>query len=301
MTLFQSLFGVRRSELTTTLVVETTDLRFLTARSGQVERWGSVPLPKGLVSHGLITDPQEMGSIIDELFTTEALEREQVITGLSGLRSIPRTVTMPRLPASQLKQAVTRVARRELPVALDTLYLSWQVLSETGNQQRIYLLGVPRELIDAQVRALQAAELPPFAIDLKPLALVRVVAWGEAVIVNLERDELGISIVVNHLPALVRVFSLEGDGPDDRGKIDRLMLELEQTVSFHNDSLQGLSIGPGAPICVTGRVFDSQEALDYLAGVTDRSVERPSSPLRCPAGLPFGEYATNLGLALKKV
>jgi len=301
MTLFKSLFGTRRSDLTTTLVVEATDLRFLTARSGQVEKWGSVPLPGGLVSHGLITNPPEMGRIIDELFTAEALEREQVITALSGLRSIPRTVTMPKIPASQLKQAVARAARREMPVALDTLYLSWQVLSETGNQQRIYLLGVPRELIDAQVQALRAAEIPPFAMDLKPLVLVRAVAQEEVLVVNLERDELGISLVVNHLPALMRVFSLESDEPDDQGKIDRLMLELEQTVSFHNDSLQGLSIGPGAPICVTGKVFDSKEAFDYLAGVTDRSVERPSSPIRCPAGLPLGEQATNLGLALKKV
>ena len=296
-----ALFGARRASVSTTLVVETTDLRFLTVRSGRVEKWGSFPLPGGLVSQGLVNDALEMGKIIEELFAAEGLEREQVIISVSGLRSIPRVVSMPQLPASQLGQAVSRVARREMPVPIETLYLSWEALSETGNQQRVYLLGVPRELIDGQVRALQAADISVRVMDLKPLALIRAVAQAEAIVANLEQDELGVAIVVDHLPALVRTFSLESENLSDPGRIDRLAAELQQTVRFHNDSRQGLPVGPRTPVYVTGKLFDSADAYDYLASVVDRPVERPSSPIPCPDALPLGEYATNLGLALKRV
>ena len=296
-----SLFGLRRTTVTTTLVVETTDLRFLTTQSGRVEKWGSFPLPSGLVSQGLITNAPEMGKIIDDLFTGETLERTDVIAGVSGLRSISRVVTMPRLPSAELRQAVSRVARREMPLAIETLYLSWQAMPEGGNQQRVYILGVPRELIDALVRALQAADVSPCAMDLKPLALIRAVKRAEAIIANLEQDELGVAVVVAHLPALVRTFSLESENLSDPGKIDRLTLELQQMVRFYNESDEGLPIGPRTPVYVTGRALGSRDALDYLTGAIDRPVERPSSPMPCPNELPVGEYATNLGLALKKV
>ena len=296
-----SLFRARRTTVTTTLVVETTDLRFLATRSGRVEKWGSFPLPRGLVSQGLITDVLEMGKIIDELFAGEALGRERVIASVSGLRSVSRVVTMPRLPDSQLSQAVSRVARREMPLAIETLYLSWQTMSVGGNQQRVYILGVPRELIDAQVRALEVADISAHAMDLKPLALIRAVEKAEAIIANLEQDELGINIVVGHLPALVRTFSLESENLSDPGKIDRLVLELQQMVHFYNESREGLPVGSQTPIYVTGRVFGSGDAFDYLADAVGRPVERPSSPIPCPDRLPVGEYATNLGLALKKV
>lgn len=295
-----SLFRSRRTTLTTTLVFEDTDLRFLTARGGRVEEWGSVTLPTGLVSQGLVTNPREMGRVIDELFTGEDLERGQVITSLSGLRSTARVLTMPRLPASQLRQAVAREARREMPVPIATLYLSWQTLSETGNQQRIYVLGVPQDLIDAQVRALEAADVPPYVMDLKPLALVRAVNQRVAIIANLERDEMGIAVVADRVPALMRVFSLATETLDEVDKIDRLVLELRQTVAFHNDSRQGLPMGPEIPVYVTGRVFDDKDAFAYLVGAMDRSVERPPPPIPCPDELPLGGYATNLGLVMKK-
>jgi len=296
----KSLFARRGSGPVTTLVMEATDLRFLTAQGGRVGIWGSFPLPRGLVSQGQVTRVSEMGQIIGDLFAAEGLGRERVVTSVSGLRSISRVLTMPGLPASQLKQAVSREARREMPVSIEGLYLSWQVLSQTGNRQRVYLLGVPRELIDAQVQALQVAEVPVQGMDLKPLALVRAVNQREAIIANLEQDELGISVVADYLPALMRTFSLESEDLDVRGKIDRMVIELQQTVSFHNDTRSGLPMEPDAPVYVTGRALDDRDAFGYLASALDRPVERASLPIRCPEELPLGEYAANIGLALKK-
>ena len=102
-----------------TLYAESTDLRYLATEGGRVSRWGSVPLPEGLVTEGLITDAAEMGRIIDELFQEQALLRKRVITGICALRSIPRLLTLPRLQASLLEEAISREAKKEMPISLE--------------------------------------------------------------------------------------------------------------------------------------------------------------------------------------
>ena len=152
-----ALFGKPRERDVVTLAIESTDLRYLSTKGGRVDKWGSVPLPEGLVSGGMITNAVEMGSILDEMVEACGLDRKHVITSLSGLRSIPRLLILPRLQGSVLEETISREARKEMPVSLEDLYLSWYSMPGGGEQQQIYLLGVPRELIDAQVRALEAA------------------------------------------------------------------------------------------------------------------------------------------------
>ncbi|HHX66037.1 MAG TPA: pilus assembly protein PilM, partial [Chloroflexi bacterium] len=247
-----------------TLYAESTDLRYLATEGGRVSRWGSVPLPEGLVTEGLITDAAEMGRIIDELFQEQALLRKRVITGICALRSIPRLLTLPRLQASLLEEAISREAKKEMPISLDDLYLSWQSMPDGGEQQRIYLLGVPRELVDAQIHTLEAAGIPPFSMDLKPLALIRAVKQPETVIISMEEDMLDIVLVVEYLPAIMRTFSLEREQLDITGKLDRLVQEVVQTVRFYNDSHTSAPIRPEATIYAVGHLLEDREHIDYL-------------------------------------
>jgi hypothetical protein len=290
--------GGRRE--TVTLTIESTDLRFLSAR-GRVLKWGSVPLPEGLVTGGVINDPLEMGRIVDETFRANDLDRRRVVSGVAGLRAIPRLLTMPKLQASMLEAAISREAKKEMPVSLENLYLSWQSLPAEGDQQRIYLLGVPREVIDVQVRMLEGAGIQPLAMDLKPLALVRAVGQDQAVIMSLEAGLLDIILVVEGLPAIMRTFGLDQGQDSMEENIDRLLGELNQTMRFYNDSHRNAMIRPNTPIYACGRVMTRPEVLAYLRDASDRPVEHPSSPLPCPDDLPVLEYLANLGLALKQL
>ncbi|MHB0859130.1 MAG: type IV pilus biogenesis protein PilM [Anaerolineae bacterium] len=284
----------------TTLAIESTDLRFVSTKKGAIEKWGSVPLPQGLISQGFITNAPEMGKVIDELFTAHNLSRKRVITSMSGLRAIPRLLNLPKLQASMMEDTIAREAKKEMPLSLENLYLSWQSMPGTGEQQRIYLLGVPRELIDAQVRALQGAGIAPYMMDLKPLALIRAVNRPEAILANLEQNTLDVVVVFDYMPVIMRTFSLENESMDDLGRLDRLANELNQTIRFYNDSHQNEMIDPATPLFLSGQALATRSAAEYVRNVVDRPIERPTSPMPCPGDLPVVEYLTNLGLALKK-
>lgn len=284
-----------------TLVFETEELRFLAAEGDRVTKWGRVPLPTGLVSEGLITSAVEMGEILDDLFEEQGMERERVITSISALRSVPRMITMPRLQASVLREAISREAKKEMPVPLDDLYLSWKSVPGAGEQQQVYLLGVPREFIDAQVRSLEAAGIRPSVMDLKPLALVRAVGEPEAIVVNLEPHALDIVLVMDYLPAIMRAFSFAGEAMHQQAKRDRLLDELTQTIRFYNEGHGNAPIRSTTPVYVTGKLLADSEAANYVTGVLDRPVELPEAPMDCPQEVPVPKYMTNFGLALKKV
>jgi Tfp pilus assembly PilM family ATPase len=296
-----ALFGAAKVRDVVTLAIETNELRFLTTKEQRVEKWGSVPLPSGLVAEGLILNAMEMGMIIDELFEREELDRKYVITSLCGLRSIPRFLRLPKLRPSLLADAISREARKEMPISLENLYLSWQAMPGAGDRQTIYLLGVPRELVDAQIRALEAANVRVFVMDLKPLALIRATRQSEAIIVDLEQDVLDIVLVNNYLPTIMRTFSLGNEFLNDQGRLDRLLSELDQTLRFYNDSHRKSPIGPITPVFLMGKVLNSHDAVDYLKRATDRPLEPPMPSIPSPGDMPVPEYMTNLGLALKKV
>ncbi|MBC7237065.1 MAG: pilus assembly protein PilM, partial [Chloroflexi bacterium] len=292
--------GAKIRELTT-FVFESTDARFLCVRNGSVYKFGSRPLPSGLIVDGLITDAIKMGDVISEIVRENGLDTKYVITALSGLRSIPRLLTMPNLQASMLREAISREARKEMPVSLEDLYLSWQAMPVDDERQRIYLLGVPREMIDAQVRALEAAGVRPWVMDLKPLALIRSVRQPQAIIVNLEQDMLDIILVVDAWPAIMRTFALKNQGLDEQGHLDRLLNELMQTVRFYNEGHRAAPIAANTSVYVTGKLLGKAEHVAYLRNVIDRPVEVPPAPLPAPVNLPVAEYMTNMGLAMKKV
>ena len=298
-----ALFGKPKATNLVTLAIESTDLRFLTAKDGRVVKWGTGPLPAGLISEGLIKDPEAMGRIIGELFGKLSLDRDRVVTCLSGLRSIHRWLILPRVPASSLGEIVEREAKREMPVPLESLHVRWQSVSKNG-EERVLLWGAPRELVDAQVQSFGSMGVSHPIIDSKPLALLRAAKRGnsagqtEAIIVNLERDSLDLILVVENLPAVVRSFSIAKEPADPQARLDRLRKELTQTTLFYNDSHPKARLKPNAPIYATGQLLGNPEALDYLKEVVDRPIQEAFKPMPCPKDLPLADYATNLGLAL---
>ena len=299
-----ALFGIGKPKVrdVVTLAIESTDLRFLSTLDGKVDKWGSVALQPTLVERGLVTNAVEMGRIIQRLFADEGLDDKRVVTALCALRAIPRLLTLPPLQASVMEQTIAREARKEMPVSLEDLYLSWQSMPGANeNQQRIYVLGVPRDLVDAQIASLEAAGIKPCSMDLKPLALIRSVKEREAIILCLEEDTLDVVLVVDGLPAIVRTFSLTRERLDAQGRLDRMIEELSQTVRFYNDSHRSAPIHPGTPAFVMGKCVANPDIMEYLRGVMDRTVESPAAPIPVPNDLPLAEYMTNLGLAMKRL
>ncbi len=280
-----------------TVNVEELCIRVMMARGGRVVAWRQVPLNEGLVREGVITEPQRVGAALGGALP---LLGARVIVGISGFRSIARVLELPKMKASLLEGAVTREAKREMPVPLEDVYLSWQPVDSYDGQQRIFALGVPRDILDPLLKTISVAKRHPYAVDTKPLALARAANRNEAIIADIEPASADIVVVTRGIPIIMRTVVERQDQQNGRERIQRFRDELARTIKFYNDTHRQEPLAPSTPVFLTGSMAQLvlREPLD---SVVPYPVEPLMPPLSCPASFPIETYAVNVGLALKEV
>jgi Tfp pilus assembly protein PilN len=285
----------------TTLNISSNSIRLLSVRGREVTKWGSMPLPPGLVKDGLILRPKVVGAVINSLFKSTGVPRKRVIASLTGLSFIHRTLTLPRMEREDLFEAIQRAARREMLVPPEELYLCGQPISNGSGEANFLVLGVPRNHIDVLVKALGEVDIRPYLIDLNPLALARVAHRKEAIIVNLEPDCFDIVLIADGMPAIMHTITPRGPGATLEENLRRLIDELLKTIEFYNNNHPQSPLSPAAPLLVTGELSADAAIGGLISAEVGHSVEPLKTTLKLPADLPAVLFATNIGLALKKL
>ena len=294
--------GLRSSQETVTVNIEERSLRLLTVKEGEVQKWGQAPLEPGLVENGLVRDPAQVGLALETLFREHKASKKGVITSLTviGLGSTSQIFDLPKMRPNLLADAIAREAKRAMPVPVDELYLSYQVIGEKEDMQQVYVLGAPRDLVDAHITAFQMAEIQIKAIDLKPLALVRAINKRNAVIADLENESFHVVVVGDGIPDITRSAVLHREALDPQQKARRLVEEVVRTIDFYNHSHPDNLLEPSVPVFLTGELTGIPTVNETIQANMGYTIETPTPPLVCPETLPLPQFMVNIGLALKK-
>jgi type IV pilus assembly protein PilM len=117
-----------------TLYINDNSLRLLVAKGKQVRKWATLPLEPGLVRDGVIVAETEVAAKITELLKTQGVKTKKVVAGLSGLHCLSRVIALPQLSKTLLAEAVKREAERVVPVPLEQLYISWQIIPSSEEE-----------------------------------------------------------------------------------------------------------------------------------------------------------------------
>lgn len=283
-----------------TLNISSTSVRLLSVQGGKVKKWGSVPLPPGLVKNGLILRPKVVGAVIGALFKSTEVPKKRVITSLTGLPFIHRILSLPQMERESRYEAIQRAARKEMPLPLEDLYLGWQAISDGPDETDFFVLGVPRHLIDALVQTLREAGIQPYLIDLNPLALARAANREKAIIVDLEPDCFDIVLVADGMPTIMHTMAPRGEGATLEDNIRLLVDELSKTIEFYNSNHPQNPLSPTTPLLLTGELSVSTNPIELTLAEMGYPVESLMPPLELPPNLPAALFATNIGLALKR-
>lgn len=284
-----------------TLNMSSTSVRLLSVKGGKVGQWGSVPLPPGLIKDGLILRPKVVGAVISALFKSTEIPKTRVITSLTGLSFVHRILSLPRIESDSQQEAIQRAARKEIPVSLEELYLCGQAISEGPDETDFFVLGVLRNLIDALVQTLGEAGIQPYLVDLNPLALARAANREEAIIVDLEPGCYDIVLVADGMPDIMHTITPRGEGATLEDNIRLLVSELSKTVEFYNSNHPKNPLSLTTPLLLTGELAVDTTARELISAEMGYPVELLTPPLELPPDLPVALFATNLGLALKKL
>jgi len=278
-----------------TLDIQDNSIKMMAVRGRQVETAVSLPLEPGLVQDGIIANPSVVGMRIAELMAAHGIAENKVVVGISGIHAIYRVANVPKLPKNLLDEAARREAERAMPVPLDELYTSWQTISISDIETAICLVGIPRATIDAMLETLRQAGLQPEAMDIRPLALARVVDERDAIIINIQQIGFDIVVMIDGIPGLLHSLPFPADSVSPDEKIADVKEELERTVAFYNSSHAERHVTAGVAAFVSGELGETlaQTLAEYRVKPLPQLLSNTDS-------LITSEYASNIGLALRQ-
>lgn len=284
---------------TVTLVIENTAVKLLTTQGSAVKGWAKAPLEPGWLVDGVIQESRAVGEAVGRLFRQQGVSKQRVVTCVSGGHSIYRSFALPAMRREDLRPAVVYQAKREFPVAIEDLYLTWELTGFRDQHNHVFVAGVPRDSVSALIETLKHAAVEPRAIDIKPLALARACGRATAIIANMEADSVDMVYLSDFAPALVRTVYFPEQATSVQTLAERLSEELHQGIRFYNDSNPQQPVGPNTPLFVATGAADYFSLAEALYGSLEYTLERLAPPLEHPDEFPLEEYATNVGLALR--
>ncbi|MBN1191519.1 MAG: PilN domain-containing protein [Dehalococcoidales bacterium] len=283
------------------IVLSNDKIKIVSARRSVPEKWKTLAIPAGMVRDGQILDPGALAEIIDGLFSSMDLPRNEVVVSIAGISFTYRFLALPGVKSGQQGEAIERATRRELKVPLDELYIDWQIFSDSGNEIRVFVLGIPRLLIDALVKTMSLAKVNLVQFDINPLALARAVKQDDALIVDFEPDRFDIAIISGGLPVTLHTAAPKSRGASLDDNILRLKDELNRTIEFFNLTNKSSPISPDTAVILTGSQADDEATAALILEKLGRPGRKISFQGKLPGNYPLNLYAGNLGLILKNV
>jgi hypothetical protein len=275
-------------------------LRWLTARGDQVRRWGTARLAPAEAAFDQ-ADPEQLGAALAKVYKDESLPSGKVIVSIGGQRSIFRTLVLPVLEKPLMSAAVERKLRQEIPLPPQETELAWQVVSRDSEQCEVYVVATPRPEIDHLMQVMRVAGLRPAAMDVRPLALLRLVDRPSAIAVHLDGLALSIVVVVDGLPKIVRTVGLPSGLPSPESVLDLVAQELLRTSKFYNESHKSIPLAADCPLFLTGPDFGQEDFTRRMGARSPYPVASLEPALQFPRELSIPEYSVNLGLVLKSL
>jgi hypothetical protein len=282
------------------LNISSHNIKVLSLKGSKVKSWASADLTGGLVRDGLILQPQAVGEAINSLFKSTGMPRDNVITSVAGLSFTYRFINLPRMKPSLLEEAILRAAKKEISLPIDELYVSWQPIPGKGDEQSFFVLGVPRNMVDAIVQTLKIASVEPYLMGLRPLALARTANRSDAIAVNMDADCFDIVFIANGLPTVIHTISPRSEGATLEDNIRRLADELTKTAAFYQSNHPEIQFSPSTPLLLTGDLAAEASTIGLLQSEIDYPIEPLIPPVEFPDSLPIASYTASIGLALKK-
>ncbi len=146
-------------------------------QSPELTAWGRIPLPKGSISDGDITDPQGVAQALTALWEKEDLAEDNVILGVSNQAVFVRFASFPKLPPGKLAGLLKYQAQEFFPFPLANAVMDYAVLEgvqeEDRSLQPLLIVAAPREMIDKHLLAFSLAGLHPRDVNIVALCLMR--------------------------------------------------------------------------------------------------------------------------------
>ena len=276
-----------------TINIEDSSLKITSVEGKRVDLAIEVPMEVGWARSGGALEGARVGQVISTLLAKNRIKEKECIACVSGIQSIYRVAYVPRLAPALLAEAAKQELARAIPVPLDSLYTFWTDVRMSDMETALCLIGLPFDNVNSVMETLKSAGLRVKYLELKPLAVSRVIDEKTAIVLNVHSAGFDLTIINDGLPELIRSLPFPVTTTDEGDKAALVKEELERSVSFYNSMHASRPLTGQTPCILSGSL---RERLSTMLGYP---VKPPPHTLVYPEGQDENNFTANTGLALR--
>ena len=192
-----------------------------------LKNFGIIGLPRHAIREGDIVEQEAVAEALKKLFKNLKIRNQNVAVALSGYPVMAKRISLPNSKREEIEATIHNQAEQYIPFDINDVNLDFDILDkeetlsegEDENEEKsldVMLVAAKKDVINAYVNLLVAADLNPGVLDVDVFALqnaAELIITDEKegyAIVNVGAEELGINTVVNGTSLFSRDSSFGG-------------------------------------------------------------------------------------------
>ncbi len=143
--------------------------------SRTVRRIGMARLPRGVISEGMIKEPEFLIDTLKLLLNNLDPRIKRASVSIAGYSVIVKRITVPYATEREIEDNLAIEAENYVPFEIDEVYLDFHIIPtsipSTENSSEIFLVVAKKEIVDGYASVLQSVGLIPSVVDVDTFAL----------------------------------------------------------------------------------------------------------------------------------
>jgi len=186
-------------------------------------------------------DMDSFASHLREFISESSFSSTNVVASFPETHVFTRVIEIPKMSRKEIEKAVFWEAEQYLPISIEDVTLSFQVLPKDVNagewdQTEVLLVAVPKGLVQRLVRIFEKAGLTPVGIEPESMSIARSVYYNESaypvtLLVNIGSEVTNLSILVDDYIRFTRSVATGGSSLS-RAISQELNLEEKQAQEY---------------------------------------------------------------------
>ncbi|MDB5170693.1 MAG: hypothetical protein JWO35_387 [Candidatus Saccharibacteria bacterium] len=130
--------------------------------------YGFTTFDKAAQEDGVVVQPQVIAKAAFDLFKNHLIgdiTTRRVAIAIPAYRTFTRSLQLPRLKPNELKEAVELEAEQYISLPLEDLYLDYEVIKQTEDSIDLFVVAVPRKIVDSYLDLAQIIGLETVLIE----------------------------------------------------------------------------------------------------------------------------------------
>ncbi len=120
------------------------------------------------IKNGVIVDFQGLGRAMHELFSDRligGITTRRVAGTVPTAHTFSRPMSLPPMDKSQIEEAVRLEAEQYIPVAINNLYIDYDVSRQNQKGIDLLMVATPKNVVDSRVKFLNSIGLEPISME----------------------------------------------------------------------------------------------------------------------------------------